>query len=210
MAEARRSAPRWAASGRATRTKSAARWPSDWAICIGPSSTGGSNKLFAPKSELLGPAGGTGIEARRPRGLRSVRRLRQTARALRGRHDGVSARSGEGASGCCSRAPRVAAGYRSRHLPVRHEQQQFGRRRVGGSGVPGRYITKVLGIVKAYYDAGRRRPVSDRTRQRDRRAHPRPRQRIRHGDRRPRRCGWFDAVAVRCTARLGGVDSLAS
>jgi adenylosuccinate synthase len=26
---------------------------------------------------------------------------------------------------------------------------------------------------------------------------------------RPRRCGWFDAVAVRYTARLGGVDSLA-
>ncbi len=27
--------------------------------------------------------------------------------------------------------------------------------------------------------------------------------------RRPRRCGWFDAVAVRYTARLSGVDSLA-
>jgi adenylosuccinate synthase len=26
---------------------------------------------------------------------------------------------------------------------------------------------------------------------------------------RPRRCGWFDAVAVRYTARLSGVDSLA-
>jgi adenylosuccinate synthase len=27
--------------------------------------------------------------------------------------------------------------------------------------------------------------------------------------RRPRRCGWFDAVAVRYTARLSGVDTLA-
>ncbi len=27
--------------------------------------------------------------------------------------------------------------------------------------------------------------------------------------RRPRRCGWFDAVAVRYTARLSGVDALA-
>ena len=27
--------------------------------------------------------------------------------------------------------------------------------------------------------------------------------------RRPRRCGWFDAVAVRYTARLSGVDSIA-
>ncbi len=27
--------------------------------------------------------------------------------------------------------------------------------------------------------------------------------------RRPRRCGWFDAVAARYTARLSGVDSLA-
>ncbi len=26
---------------------------------------------------------------------------------------------------------------------------------------------------------------------------------------RPRRCGWFDAVAVRHTAALGGVDELA-
>ena len=26
---------------------------------------------------------------------------------------------------------------------------------------------------------------------------------------RPRRCGWFDAVAVRYTARLGGIDGLA-
>jgi len=27
--------------------------------------------------------------------------------------------------------------------------------------------------------------------------------------RRPRRCGWFDAVAVRYTARLSGVDAIA-
>ena len=64
-----------------------------------------------------------------------------------------------------------------------------------GSGVPGRYITKVIGVVKAYNDAGRRRAVSHRTRQRDRRAHPPPRQRIRHGD--------AAAAALRLVRRRG-------
>jgi adenylosuccinate synthase len=78
-----------------------------------------------------------------------------------------------------------------------------------GSGVPGRYITKVLGIVKAYttrvgggpfpteQDNATGQHIRDRGNE--------------YGTvtRRPRRCGWFDAVAARYTARLGGVDSLA-
>ena len=79
----------------------------------------------------------------------------------------------------------------------------------GGSGVPGRYITKVIGIVKAYttrvgggpfpteQDNATGQHIRDRGNE--------------YGTvtRRPRRCGWFDAVAARYTARLSGVDVLA-
>jgi adenylosuccinate synthase len=78
-----------------------------------------------------------------------------------------------------------------------------------GSGVPGRWITKVIGVVKAYstrvgggpfpteQDNATGQHIRDRGNE--------------YGTvtRRPRRCGWFDAVAVRYTARLSGVDSLA-
>ena len=65
-----------------------------------------------------------------------------------------------------------------------------------GSGVPGRWITKVIGVVKAYSHAGRRRTVSDRAGQRDRPAHPRPGQRIRHRH--------AAAAALRLVRRGGG------
>jgi len=78
-----------------------------------------------------------------------------------------------------------------------------------GSGVPGRYLTRVIGIVKAYttrvgggpfpteQDNATGQHIRDRGNE--------------YGTvtRRPRRCGWFDAVAARYTARLSGVDSLA-
>ena len=78
-----------------------------------------------------------------------------------------------------------------------------------GSGVPGRYITKVLGVVKAYttrvgggpFPTEQDNATGEHIRQRGNE----------YGTvtRRPRRCGWFDAVAARYTARLSGVDSLA-
>jgi adenylosuccinate synthase len=77
-----------------------------------------------------------------------------------------------------------------------------------GSGVPGRWITKVIGVAKAYStrvgggpfpteldnDVGQR--IRDLGRE--------------YGTTtgRPRRCGWFDAVAVRYTARLSGIDCI--
>jgi adenylosuccinate synthase len=77
-----------------------------------------------------------------------------------------------------------------------------------GSGVPARFITKMVGVAKAYSTRVGGGPfpteLSNETGQKIR-------------DRgneygtvtnRPRRCGWFDAVAVRYTARLGGVDVL--
>jgi adenylosuccinate synthase len=78
-----------------------------------------------------------------------------------------------------------------------------------GSGVPGRYLNKIIGVVKAYgtrvgggpfpteQDNALGQHIRDRGNE--------------YGTvtRRPRRCGWFDAVAARYTARLSGVDTLA-
>ncbi len=78
----------------------------------------------------------------------------------------------------------------------------------GGSGVPSHFLKKIIGIAKAYTtrvgggpcptelenDIGQK--IRDRGNE--------------YGTvtKRPRRCGWFDAVAVRYSARLGGVDAL--
>jgi adenylosuccinate synthase len=78
-----------------------------------------------------------------------------------------------------------------------------------GSGVPGCYITKVIGIVKAYTTRVGGGPFP--TEQDNETG-----QHIRdlgheYGTvtKRPRRCGWFDAVAARYTTRLSGVNVLA-
>jgi adenylosuccinate synthase len=78
-----------------------------------------------------------------------------------------------------------------------------------GSGLPGRWITKVIGVVKAYstrvgggpFPTEQDNQIGEHIRDRGNE----------YGTvtRRPRRCGWFDAVAVRYTARLSGVDALA-
>jgi adenylosuccinate synthase len=78
-----------------------------------------------------------------------------------------------------------------------------------GSGVPGRYITKMIGVVKAYntrvgggpFPTEQDNATGEHIRKRGNE----------YGTvtRRPRRCGWFDAVAARYTARLGGIDTLA-
>ena len=79
----------------------------------------------------------------------------------------------------------------------------------GGSGVPGKWIQKVLGVCKAYstrvgggpFPTEQDNPTGEKIRQIGRE----------YGTTtgRPRRCGWFDAVAVRYTTRLSGVDCLA-
>jgi len=78
-----------------------------------------------------------------------------------------------------------------------------------GSGVPGRYVSRVIGIVKAYSTRVGGGPFPT---EQDNETGQHIRQRgNEYGTvtRRPRRCGWFDAVAVRYTARLSGVDALA-
>jgi adenylosuccinate synthase len=78
----------------------------------------------------------------------------------------------------------------------------------GGSGVPGRWITKVIGVAKAYSTRVGGGPFPTEL-------DNETGQRIRDLGReygtttgRPRRCGWFDAVAVRYTARLSGIDCI--
>jgi adenylosuccinate synthase len=78
-----------------------------------------------------------------------------------------------------------------------------------GSGLPGRWITKVIGVVKAYSTRVGGGPFPTEQ-DNDIGQHIRDRGNE-YGTvtRRPRRCGWFDAVAVRYTARLSGADALA-
>jgi len=78
-----------------------------------------------------------------------------------------------------------------------------------GSGIPGRYLTKILGVVKAYNTrvGGGPFPTEELG---DIGQHIRDRGRE-YGTvtGRPRRCGWFDAVATRYAARVSGTDVLA-
>lgn len=78
-----------------------------------------------------------------------------------------------------------------------------------GSGVPAKWIKRVLGVAKAYSTRVGGGPFPTEL-------HCELGDKIRKlGNEfgtttgRPRRCGWFDAVAVRYTARLSGIDSLA-
>lgn len=77
-----------------------------------------------------------------------------------------------------------------------------------GSGVPSKWIRRVIGVAKAYSTRVGGGPFPTEL-------HDSTGQKIRdlgneYGTTtgRPRRCGWFDSVAVRYTARLSGVDSL--
>jgi adenylosuccinate synthase len=81
-----------------------------------------------------------------------------------------------------------------------------------GSGVPARHLTRIIGVLKAYSTRVGRGPfpteLSDGS--------DGIGEQIRKAGReygtvtgRPRRCGWFDAVAARYTARLSGATELA-
>ncbi len=77
-----------------------------------------------------------------------------------------------------------------------------------GSGVPAKWISKVIGVAKAYSTRVGGGPFPTEL-------HDATGQKIRDIGReygtttgRPRRCGWFDAAAVRYTARLGGIHCI--
>ena len=77
--------------------------------------------------------------------------------------------------------------------------------------MPARHLTRVVGVIKAYSTRVGGGPFPTELHD----GHGSAR-RIRRVGReygtvtgRPRRCGWFDAVAVRHSAALNGVDELA-
>lgn len=78
----------------------------------------------------------------------------------------------------------------------------------GGSGVPSCYLERVIGIVKAYSTRVGGGPFPTEQ-DNDIGQHIRDRGNE-YGTvtKRPRRCGWFDAVATRYAARLSGVDTI--
>jgi len=78
-----------------------------------------------------------------------------------------------------------------------------------GAGVPGRFLQKTIGVIKAYSTRVGGGPFPT---EQDNELGQLLRDRgNEYGTvtRRPRRCGWFDAVAVRYTSRLSGADCLA-
>ena len=77
------------------------------------------------------------------------------------------------------------------------------------AGVPPKFINHTIGIVKAYSTRVGGGPFPTEQ-DNDYGQHLRDKGNE-YGTvtKRPRRCGWFDAVAVRYTARLGGVDTVA-
>jgi adenylosuccinate synthase len=81
-----------------------------------------------------------------------------------------------------------------------------------GSGVPGRRLDRIVGVIKAYATRVGSGPFPTELND----GQDGIGERIRRTGReygtvtgRPRRCGWFDAVATRYTAALAGADALA-
>jgi adenylosuccinate synthase len=81
-----------------------------------------------------------------------------------------------------------------------------------GSGVPARYLGRIIGVLKAYSTRVGRGPFPTELND----GPDGIGEKIRRTGReygtvtgRPRRCGWFDAVAARYTARLSGATELA-
>src|SRR6185503_2410210 len=82
----------------------------------------------------------------------------------------------------------------------------------GGTGIPSKFIGRTIGVVKAYTTRVGKGPFPTELND----GPDGIGERIRKIGReygtvtgRPRRCGWFDAVAARHTAALGDVDELA-
>jgi adenylosuccinate synthase len=79
-----------------------------------------------------------------------------------------------------------------------------------GAGVPPKWIDKVVGVIKTYatrvgggpFPTELDNPIGEHIRDRG--------NEFGTTTGRPRRCGWFDAVAVRYTAKLSGVTSIAA
>jgi adenylosuccinate synthase len=81
-----------------------------------------------------------------------------------------------------------------------------------GSGVPARCLSRTIGVIKAYSTRVGRGPFPTELNDGSTGLGEKIRQAGREFGTvtgRPRRCGWFDTVAVRYSAALGGADQLA-
>ena len=127
--------------------------------------------------------------------------------------------SGTRRPGCTSRWPGQAAALRGRQgrfsisitaaIPYVTSSNSSAAGIAAGSGVPTRHIDRWIGIVKAYTTRVGGGPFPTEQDNADR-------ERIRQVGReygtvtgRPRRCGWFDAVAARYSARVSGATEIA-
>ena len=102
-----------------------------------------------------------------------------------------------------------AARHRPRHLSVRHVVERHDRRRVHGPWRRAARHRRRPRRGQGLHDARRRRTAADR-------ADGELGNRLRESGQefgavtgRPRRCGWYDAVAVRYAVRVNGLDALA-
>ena len=78
-----------------------------------------------------------------------------------------------------------------------------------GSGVPGKWIEKTIGVSKCYSTRVGGGPFPTELRDDTGEQIRQVGKEFGTTTGRPRRCGWFDAVAVRYTCRLSGIDSVA-
>ncbi|MEM9186960.1 MAG: adenylosuccinate synthase [Planctomycetota bacterium] len=78
-----------------------------------------------------------------------------------------------------------------------------------GAGVPPKHVNHTLGVVKAYSTRVGGGPFPTEQDNQDGQYLRERGNEYGTVTRRPRRCGWLDAVAVRYTARLSGADSIA-
>ena len=211
---ARPSAPRCAASAPAIATRSAARWPCGWAICIGPISASGSSRSSGRRTNCsVAWRQATARESQARRRTRSSIKYHAYAERLAPHVADTTAYLLDAVE---AGKRMLFEGAQGSLLDIDHGTFPFvtssnssGVGVSAGSGVPGRYITKVIGVIKAYttrvgggpFPTEQDNEIGEHIRDRGNE----------YGTvtRRPRRCGWFDAVAARYTARLGGVDALA-
>jgi adenylosuccinate synthase len=78
-----------------------------------------------------------------------------------------------------------------------------------GAGIPAQRITRVIGVVKAYTTAVGAGPLPTELRDATGERLREQGQEFGTSTNRPRRCGWFDAVAARFAAEVSGFTDLA-
>ncbi len=117
--------------------------------------------------------------------------------------------AGRGTEGALRRRTRHHARSRLGHLSLRHQFQPHVRRGLCGAGIGPKYVGRVIGTAKAYTTRVGAGPFP--TEMPEEIACTMREQGGEYGTTtgRARRIGWFDAVVVRKSGRLNGLDALA-